>query len=239
MKVDILAVGVHPDDIELSCCGTILKHIDMGKKVGILDLTRGELGTRGTAETRDEEAANAAKIMGVSFRKNARMADGFFTHSQENLLKIIEIIRFCQPEIVLNNAIRDRHPDHGKAAKLVSDACFLSGLVKIETKGEDGRTQEKWRPKAMYHYIQDYRLEPDFVIDITPYFEKKIKAIMAYKTQFYNPKSKEPETPISSKAFLDFLRARATDMGRPSGYHYAEGFMAGRTIGLKSLFDLD
>lgn len=239
MKVDILAIGVHPDDIELSCCGTILKHIDMGKKVGILDLTRGELGTRGTAETRDEEAANAAIIMGTSFRKNARMADGFFTHTQENLLKIIKVIRFCQPEIVLNNATSDRHPDHGRAAKLVSDACFLSGLIKIETKGEDGKVQEKWRPKAMYHYIQDYRLEPDFVIDITPYFEKKVKSILAYKTQFYNPESKEPETPISSKAFMDFLQARAVGMGRPAGYKYAEGFIAGRTIGLKNLFDLD
>ncbi|MGK0389665.1 MAG: bacillithiol biosynthesis deacetylase BshB1 [Maribacter sp.] len=239
MKVDILAIGVHPDDIELSCCGTILKHIEMGKKVGILDLTRGELGTRGTAETRDEEAADAAKIMGTSFRKNTKMADGFFTHTQENLLKIIEVIRFCQPEIILNNAINDRHPDHGRAAKLVSDACFLSGLIKIETKGEDGKIQDKWRPKSMYHYIQDYRLEPDFVIDITPYFEKKVETIMAYKTQFYNPESNEPETPISSKAFMDFLQGRAVGMGRPVGYQYGEGFISGRTIGVKSLFDLD
>jgi bacillithiol biosynthesis deacetylase BshB1 len=239
MKVDILAIGVHPDDIELSCCGTILKHIEIGKKVGILDLTRGELGTRGTAGTRDKEAADAAKIMGASFRKNARMADGFFMHTQENLLKIIEVIRFCQPEIVLNNAISDRHPDHGRAAKLVSDACFLSGLIKIETKRKDGEIQEKWRPKSMYHYIQDYRLKPDFVIDITPYFDKKVEAIMAYKTQFYNPESNEPETPISSKAFMDFLQGRAVGMGRPAGYQYAEGFIAGRTIGVKNIFDLD
>lgn len=239
MKVNILAIGVHPDDIELSCAGTILKHIDMGKKVGILDLTRGELGTRGTAETRDEEAANAAEILGISFRSNARMADGFFEHNQENLIKIIEVIRYCQPEIVLNNAIDDRHPDHGRAAKLVADACFLSGLVKIETKGKDGKAQEKWRPKSMYHYIQDYFLKPDFVVDITPFIEKKIESILAYKTQFFNPESKEPETPISSKAFMDFLYARGMDMGRPAGYRYGEGFNVSRVPGVKSLFELD
>lgn len=239
MKVDILAIGVHPDDIELACSGTILKHIDMGKKVGVLDLTRGELGTRGTAETRDEEAANASKILGISFRSNARMADGFFTHSQENLIKIIEVIRYCQPEIVLNNAIDDRHPDHGRAAKLVADACFLSGLVKIETKDKNGQPQEKWRPKSMYHYIQDYNLKPDFVIDITPFIDRKIESILAYKTQFFNPESKEPETPISSKAFLDFLYARSRDMGRPAGYKYGEGFNVSRIPGVTSLFELE
>jgi len=236
-KLDILAIGVHPDDVELSSTGTLLKHIDMGKKVGILDLTRGELGTRGSAESRDEEAADSARIMGIDVRENVAMADGFFTHTEENLRKIITVLRKYQPDIVLANAISDRHPDHGRAAKLTSDACYLSGLVKIETTADD-KPQDKWRPKAFYHYIQDYYHAPDFVIDITPYIEKKIEAIMAYKTQFYNPDSKEPQTPISSKAFLDFLYARAQEMGRPAGFKYAEGFNVVRTPGINDLFDL-
>ncbi len=239
MKVDILAIGVHPDDVELSCSGTLIKHIRQGYKVGLLDLTRGELGTRGTAETRDQEAADAAVILGASFRKNVAMADGFFTHSEENLRKIIRVIRFCQPSIVLSNAIRDRHPDHGRASKLISDACFLSGLVKIETKDDQGLVQDKWRPKAVYNYIQDFYIKPDFVIDISDVVDEKVQSILAYKTQFYNPESAEPETPISSKAFLDFLYSRWRDMGRPAGYEYAEGFTVERITGVKDLFQLD
>lgn len=239
MKVDILAIGVHPDDIELSCAGTLLKHQSLGKTFGLLDLTRGELGTRGTAETRDQEAADAAEILGAAFRKNVAMADGFFTHTEENLRKIIQVIRYCQPSIVLNNATSDRHPDHGRASKLISDACFLSGLVKIESLDDDGNIQEKWRPQSVYNYIQDYYIKPDFVIDITPFVEKKTASILAYKTQFYNPESNEPETPISSKAFLDFLYSRWTEMGRPAGYKYAEGFTVNRILGVKNLFELD
>ena len=237
MKLNILAIAVHPDDVELSCAGTLLKHIDMGKKVGILDLTRGELGSRGTAETRDVEAADSTKILGVHVRENVRMADGFFTHTEENLRRIIAILRKYQPDIVLANALNDRHPDHGRAAKLTADACFLSGLVRIETE-LDGKIQDKWRPKALYHYIQDYYRKPDFVIDITSYMEQKTKAIMAFKTQFFDPESKEPETPISSKAFLDFLSARAQEMGRPAGFLYAEGFEVVRIPGVNDLFDL-
>jgi bacillithiol biosynthesis deacetylase BshB1 len=241
MKLDILAIGVHPDDVELSCSGTLLKHMDMGKSVGILDLTRGELGSRGTAETRDVESKNAAEVLGVSYRKNANLADGFFTHSPDNIKKIIHFIRETKPEIVLANAISDRHPDHGRAAKLVADACFYAGLIKIETVDEQGRSQKAWRPKAVYHYIQDHNLEPDFVIDVSPYMDKKIEAILAYKTQFYNPNDKNssmPSTPISSKAFFDFLRAKGASYGRIANFEYAEGYQVARTPGVKNLFDL-
>ncbi len=236
-KLDILAIGVHPDDIELACSGTLLKHIAEGKKVGLLDLTRGELGTRGSAELRDEEAAESARLMGAVARENLAMADGFFEHKEGNLKAIIHVIRKYQPEIVLINAVSDRHPDHGRAAKLCADACFLSGLIKVETK-EMGVLQDKWRPKAVYHYIQDYYHKPDFVIDISPFIDKKVELIMAFKSQFYNPDSKEPETPISSKAFMDFLHARAQEFGRPAGFQYAEGFMTTRITGVNSLFDL-
>ncbi len=238
MKVDVLAVGVHPDDVELSCSGTLLKHIDQGGTVGLLDLTRGELGSRGTAETRDAEAADAAKIMGASFRKNVAMADGFFQYNPENIKKIIEVIRWCKPDVVLANAIRDRHPDHGRSAKLVSDACFYSGLIKIETKDEEGNDQEKWRPRALYHYIQDYHIKPDFVVDISPYIDKKMELIFAYKTQFYNPESKEPETPISSPEFIEFIKSRNREFGRPAGFTFAEGFTVARTPGVKGITDL-
>jgi N-acetylglucosamine malate deacetylase 1 len=242
MKIDILAIGVHPDDVELSCCGTLLRHISQGKKIGLLDLTRGELGTRGTAELRDEEAAASAKKMGAMFRENLRMADGFFQYSEENLLKIIRILRWCQPEIVLANAPDDRHPDHGRAAKLAADACFYSGLVKIETLGNDGKSQQKWRPKAIYHYIQDKDLEPDFVVDISPFIEKKMELVQTFRSQFYQPGENEYEnelsTPISGKDFLDFLRAKNRAFGRPLGVEYAEGFIAGRTFGVNNLFDL-
>ena len=241
MKIDILAIGVHPDDVELSCSGTLLKHIAAGKTVGLLDLTRGELGTRGTADIRDQEAAEAARLMGAKFRDNARMADGFFQYSEENIRKIIPYIRKYQPEIVLANALDDRHPDHGRAAKLVADACFYSGLVKIETRDESGNLQDRWRPKALYHYIQDRNIEPDFVVDISPFMEQKMQSILAYKTQFYNPeegKAEGPQTPISSKAFYDFLKAKFAAYGRIANFDYAEGFQVNRAPGVRDLFDL-
>lgn len=237
MKVDILAIGVHPDDIELSCCGTLLHHINEGKTVGLLDLTCGELGTRGTPEIRLEEAEAASQMIGALVRGNLEMADGFFEYTKENMLKIVEIIRLMRPEIVLANAISDRHPDHGRAAKLTADACFYSGLRRIETEWE-GEAQEAWRPKAVYHYIQDHNLTPDFVVDITPYMDKKIDIVMAYKSQFYDPNSKEPETPISGKQFLEFIRSKNATYGRIAGFAYAEGFTVARTIGVRNLFDL-
>ena len=240
MKVDILAIGVHPDDIELACSGTLLKHIDLGKTVGLLDLTTGELGTRGSGPIRLIEAANSAKMMGAKFRKNIQIADGFFRYSQTNLLKIISVIRGCQPDIILANSLTDRHPDHGRAAKLVADACFYSGLVKVETTGEDGSKQERWRPQALYHYIQDRNLVPDFVVDITGYEDKKEALILAFKTQFFDPDSDSSElsTPISGKDFLEFLRAKAKTYGRPANFQSAEGFNVDRTIGVKNLFNL-
>ncbi len=237
MKLDILAIGVHPDDVELSCAGTLLHHVQMGKKVGILDLTAGELGTRGSAEIRMKEAEAASRMMGAAVRVNLGMADGFFEYDKENLLEIIEIIRLFQPEIILTNAISDRHPDHGRAAKLTADACFYSGLIKIETKWED-EVQAPWRPKTVYHYVQDYYLEPDFVVDITPYVEKKIDIIQCYKTQFYDPDSKENNTPISTKSFLELITGKAQLLGRPAGFEYAEAFTKTRTVGVKNLFDL-
>jgi len=239
MKLDILAIGVHPDDVELSCSGTLLKHIDMGKKIGLLDLTRGELGTRGSAEIRDQEAADSARLMGALVRDNLRMADGFFKNDKANQLKIVQILRKYQPEIVLANALSDRHPDHGRAAKLVHDACFLSGLIKIPTNDADGKLQDRWRPKALYHYIQDYDLKPDFVVDITPHMEKKLELIFAFKSQFYNPDSKEPISPISEKSFIDFIQSKNRSFGRPVGADFAEGFNVARSMGVRSLFDLE
>ncbi|NRB61155.1 MAG: bacillithiol biosynthesis deacetylase BshB1 [Winogradskyella sp.] len=239
MKLDILAFGAHPDDVELSCAATIAKEVSKGKKVGIIDLTRGELGTRGTAETRDAEATDAANILGVTLRKNMEFADGFFLNDKAHQLEIIKEIRKYMPEIVLCNAIDDRHIDHGKGSKLVSDACFLSGLVKIDTKHEDDEHwQEPWRPKYVYHYIQWKNLEPDFVVDVTGFMDTKLEAVLAYKTQFYDPKSKEPETPISSKNFTDSVKYRARDLGRLIGTEYAEGFTVERFPAVESLFDL-
>jgi len=238
MKVDILAIGVHPDDIELACSGTLLKHIDLGKTVGLLDLTTGELGTRGSGPIRLIEAANSAKMMGAKFRKNIQIADGFFRYSQTNLLKIISVIRGCQPEIILANSLTDRHPDHGRAAKLVADACFYSGLIKVQTTDEEGNNQDRWRPQALYHYIQDRNLVPDFVVDITGYEDKKEALILAFKTQFFDPDSSELSTPISGKDFLEFLRAKAKTYGRPANFQSAEGFNVDRTIGVKNLFNL-
>jgi bacillithiol biosynthesis deacetylase BshB1 len=237
MKLDILAFGAHPDDVELGCSGTILKEVSLGKKVGIVDLTRGELGTRGSAEIRDQEASDAAKILGVSVRENLNMRDGFFVNDEKHQLEIIKMIRKYQPEIVLCNAIDDRHIDHGKGSKLVSDACFLSGLMKIETV-LDGEIQKPWRPKVVYHYIQWKNIEPDFVVDITGFTDKKIESILAYRSQFYDPNSKEPESPISSKNFLESLNYRSRDLGRLTGVEHAEGFTVERYLAVNSLGDL-
>lgn len=233
MKVDVLAIGAHPDDVELGCGGTIAKLISEGKKVAIIDLTQGELGTRGTNETRAIEAKNAAEILGISARENLKMKDGFLVNSEEYQLRIIKAIRTYQPEIVFCNAVDDRHPDHAKAAKLASDACFLSGLIKIETE-ESGKKQEKWRPKQVFHYIQWKNLEPDFVIDISGFLDKKIESCLAYKTQFYDPTSTEPTTPISSKSFLDSITYRAQDLGRLADVEHAEGFTTEKTLALKN-----
>ncbi|WP_395077334.1 bacillithiol biosynthesis deacetylase BshB1 [Flavobacterium sp.] len=237
MKLDILAFGAHPDDVELGCGATIAKEISLGKSVGIIDLTRGELGTRGTAETRDIEASNASKILKVSVRGNLGFRDGFFKNNVKNQLEIIKMLRKYKPEIVLCNAIEDRHIDHGKGSKLVSDACFLSGLVKIET-SLDGKIQEVWRPKLVYHYIQWKNIEPDFVVDVSDFMEIKMEAIKAYQTQFYNPNSKEPESPITSKNFLDSVLYRAQDLGRLIGSNYGEGFTVERYLAVNSLNDL-
>lgn len=237
MKLDILAFGAHPDDVELSCGGTIAKEVANGKKVGVIDLTRGELGTRGTAETRDKEAFNAAKILGVSMRTNLEFADGFFVNDKEHQLAIIRMIRKYKPEIILCNAIDDRHIDHGKGSKLVSDACFLSGLIKIKTE-DDGVLQKPWRPKQVYHYIQWKNLEPDFAVDISGFIDKKMDSVLAYKTQFFDAKSKEPQTPISSKNFTDSIIYRSRDLGRLIGVEHAEGFTVERYPAVDSLFDL-
>ncbi|WP_298759165.1 bacillithiol biosynthesis deacetylase BshB1 [uncultured Psychroserpens sp.] len=237
MKLDILAFGAHPDDVELGCGGTVAKEVANGKKVGIIDLTRGELGTRGTAETRDVEARDAAKILGVTVRENLSFADGFFINDKKHQLEIIKMVRKYQPDIVLCNAFDDRHIDHGKGSKLVSDACFLSGLIKIET-ALDGAPQEKWRPKQVYHYIQWKNLEPDFAVDISSHIDTKMESVLAYKTQFYDPNSDEPQTPISSKNFTDSIKYRARDLGRLIGTEYAEGFNVERYVAVDSLFDL-
>jgi bacillithiol biosynthesis deacetylase BshB1 len=237
MKLDILAFGAHPDDVELGCGGTLAKEITLGKKVGIIDLTRGELGTRGSASLRDKEACNAKEILGVSIRENLAFADGFFINDKKHQLEIIKVLRKYQPDIVLCNAIDDRHIDHPKGSKLVSDACFLSGLLKISTNFE-GKEQEKWRPKHVYHYIQWKNIEPDFVVDISGYIDIKVNAVMAYSSQFYDPKSKELETPITSKNFIDSIVYRAQDLGRLIGVEMAEGFTVERYAAVESLSDL-
>lgn len=237
MKLDILVFAAHPDDAELSCSGTIASHITQGKKVGLVDLTAGELGTRGNVVTRAQEAEEATKILGLAVRENLGFADGFFTDDRTHQLAIIAKIRKYRPEVVLANAIEDRHIDHGRASNLVHNGCFLSGLPKIETQ-ENNQEQSAWRPKALYHYIQDRYIRPTFVVDITPYWEVKLASIRAYKTQFFNPGSKEPDTPISSSDFLYFLEARARDMGRLIGVTFGEGFTKATPPGVKSLFDL-
>ena len=237
MKLDILAFGAHPDDVELSASGTIAKEVSLGKKVGIIDLTRGELGTRGTAEIRDKEAAKAAEILGVVTRENLRFRDGFFVNDEKHQLEIIKMIRKYKPEIVLCNAIDDRHIDHGKGSKLVSDACFLSGLMKIET-DFDGLKQEAWRPKQVYHYIQWKNIEPDFAVDVTGFMDKKVASVLAYSSQFFDSNSNEPITPITSKNFLDSITYRAQDLGRIVGVDFAEGFTVERCLVVNSLDDL-
>jgi bacillithiol biosynthesis deacetylase BshB1 len=236
-KIDILAFGIHPDDVELSCSGTLAKHIALGKKVAICDLTQGELGTRGNAVLRLEEAENAKNIVGVSFRENLKMEDIWAENSQSNILIMIEIIRKYQPEIVLCNAKEDRHPDHQKGYEMAQRACFASGLPKIETKFEN-KTQQAWRPKAVYSYIQSNFLDPDFVVDITEYMDKKLEAISAFKSQFFNPEMDEPNTFISDKSFLDMIKSQNLIFGKAIGVQYAEGFHTARYMGVDNLFYL-
>jgi N-acetylglucosamine malate deacetylase 1 len=236
MKLDILVLAAHPDDAELGCGGTIAKHISLGHKVGIVDFTRGELGTRGTPQTREKEAAESARILGVSVRENLGLKDGFFQNDQENQVAVVRAIRKYRPEIVLANAVYDRHPDHGKGSELANDSCFLAGLEKIET-SEGGKLQTPWRPKVVYHYIQSQLIEPDFVIDISEFWEKKMMAVRAFQTQFYNPASKEPDTYISNPGFLKLLESRANEFGHAIGANYGEGFTVRRIIGVNNLFD--
>lgn len=234
MQLDILAFGVHPDDVELGCAGSLLAAIAEGKKIGIIDLTQGELGTRGTAETRAVEAANAAKILGVYHRENLKMADGFLQNDELHQRKIIEVIRRFRPSIIFANAPEDRHPDHGKSAKLVADAAFLSGLRKIETLDASGNMQAAWRPSYVFHYIQDRFLEPSFIVDISPYIDQKMEAILAYTTQFFNPALNEPSTYISSPQFLNVLKGRDAMLGKRIGVDYGEGFITEKTLGISS-----
>lgn len=237
MKLDLLAFGAHPDDVELSCAGTIIKHVSLGYKVGIVDLTRGELGTRGSAEIRSEEAAAATSIMGIHARENLGMRDGFFLNDETHRLQVIKMIRKYHPEIVLANAIADRHPDHGRGAELVRDACFLSGLKKIETRSE-GIRQDPWRPRLLYHYVQDQWLDPDVLIDISGYWDRRMEAIRCFRSQFYDASSKEPVTYISTAAFLTSLEFRAQTLGKMIGVDYAENFTTERKTGIDHLFVL-
>ena len=232
MKLDVLAFGAHPDDIELGCGGTLIKHIEQNYKVGIIDFTKGDLGTRGTAEIRLKEADIAGKAMGLSIRENLKFKDGFFKNDDFHKRELIKKIRLYRPEIVLTNAPSDRHPDHGRASQITIDACFLSGLEKIDT------SQEVWRPKAIYHYIQFNNLKPDFVVDISQYFDRKIDVIMKYKSQFYDPNSKETDTVISSKEFFDSIEYRAKDLGRQTFCEYAEGFISHQLPKINFLNDL-
>jgi N-acetylglucosamine malate deacetylase 1 len=238
MKLNLLAFAAHPDDAELGCSGTLIAHIAAGNKVGVVDLTRGELGTRGTPETRLQEAEDASRVMGLLVRDNLEMADGFFQNDKTHRLKVIEKIRQYQPEIVLMNAVNDRHPDHGRASQLVSESCFLAGLKMIETKSVEGKNQAPWRPKAVYHFIQDRYIKPDLVVDITPFWNKKMETIRAFKSQFYNPDDSSPNTYISSPEFLDFIESRAKEYGHAIGVTYGEGFTVERLVGVKNLFDL-
>ena len=238
MKLDILVLAAHPDDAEISCAGTIARHIAMGHKVGIVDFTKGELGTRGTVEIRAAEAAEAAKILGVSIRENLGLRDGFFENDATHQLAVIRAIRKYQPSIVLANAVYDRHIDHGRGASLAYDACFLSGLVRIDTKDENGNSQGPWRPGVVYHYIQSLYIEPDFIVDVSDYWDIKIEALKAFKSQFYDPQSAEIQTYISSPGFVKMIEARASDWGYAIGVKYGEGFTTRRYPGVNSLFDL-
>lgn len=237
MKLDILAFGAHPDDVELSCGATLAKEVSLGKTVGVVDLTRGELGTRGSAEIRDTESAKAAEILGLAVRENLRFRDGFFVNDEAHQMEVIKMLRKYCPDIVLCNAVDDRHIDHGKGSKLVIDACFLSGLRRIETE-IDGKPQEAWRPKVVYHYIQWKNLVPDFVVDVTGFMDVKVDSLMAYSSQFYDPNSTDPVTPIATKNFKDSILYRAADLGRLIGSEYAEGFTVERYVAVNSLGDL-
>ncbi len=234
IKLDVLAFAAHPDDVELSCSGTLLKLTKQGKKVGIVDLTQGELGTRGSASLRLVEAQNSSKILGISVRENLNLGDGFFENNRENKIKIIEALRKYKPTMVLANALNDRHIDHGRGARLVADACFLSGLRKIETE-TDGVPQEAWRPNLVLHYIQDYYMKPNIVVDVTEVWSQKIESINAFSSQFYSADSKEPVTPISGEDFFEFLEGRAKEMGRPVGAKYGEGFVCERPLQIEDL----
>jgi N-acetylglucosamine malate deacetylase 1 len=238
MKLDILVLAAHPDDAELGCGGTIAKHVAAGYKVGIIDFTQGELGTRGTVESRFTEAAEAAKIQGVIVRENLKLRDGFFQNDESHQLKVIQAIRRYQPELILTNAIRDRHSDHGKGAKLAIDASFLSGLAKIVTTDDNGIKQAPWRPRSVYHFIQSDFITPDIIVDISSHWETKVNAIKAFKTQFFDPDSNEPETYISKPGFLKMIEGRAIEFGHAIGVQYGEGFTVNRFPGVKSLFDL-
>jgi bacillithiol biosynthesis deacetylase BshB1 len=237
MKLDILVIAAHPDDAELACSGTIAAHISKGYKVGILDLTKGEMGTRGTPEIRIQESEEASKILGISVRENLGFKDIFFKDDDSHRLEIVKIIRKYKPEIVLANAVTDRHPDHGKGSALASNACFMSGLRKIET-AIDGNNQDPWRPKYIYHYIQNNFIKPDFIVDITDFWEVKIESIKAFRSQFYDPNNKEPQSFISSAEFLDFVEARSREYGHSIMVKYGEGFTVERTLGIRDLFDL-
>ncbi len=238
MKLDLLAFASHPDDAELGCGGTLIAEAARGRRTGIIDLTLGELGTRGTAETRAQEALDAGRLLGLSVRRNLGLADGFFRNDRESQLAVIQQLRDLQPDIVLCNAPADRHPDHGRGAQLVADACFLSGLAKVETLAVDGTPQAPWRPRLVYHYIQDRLLTPDFIVDISGHWEAKVDAIRAFRTQFFDPQATEPNTYISSPEFLKFLEARAREMGHLGGFEFGEPFIAPRKVGVRSVFDL-
>ncbi|MBL7774331.1 MAG: bacillithiol biosynthesis deacetylase BshB1 [Chitinophagaceae bacterium] len=237
MKLDILAIGAHPDDVELACSGILILHKQLGYKTGVIDLTRGELGTRGTAETRDIESAKAAEILGLDMRMNLRFRDGFFQNDETHQLALMKMIRKYQPNIVLINAPHDRHPDHGKGAALAKDTCFLAGLSKIETE-LDGENQKAWRPKRVFHYIQDIHIEPHIIIDVTPVFEQRMESIRAYASQFYNENYDGPKTYISSNNFMNYIESRCRDFGKRIGTEYGEGLVTTAGFGLKSFDDM-
>lgn len=237
MKLNLLVLAAHPDDAELGCGGTILKHISLGYKVGVVDFTRGELGTRGTADIRDKEAEESSRILGLHARENLKLADGYFQNSKEDQLKVVAAIRKYQPDIVLANARYDRHPDHGRGSDLAYDSCFLAGLPKVKTT-LDGKEQSPWRPSVVYHYIQSLLIQPDLVVDITDFWDKKMEAVRAFRTQFFDPQSQEPETYISNPGFLKLLDSRANEFGHAIGVKYGEGFTVRRFVGVNNLFDL-
>lgn len=238
MKLDILVFAAHPDDAELGCSATIAKHVAMGYKVGIIDLTQGELGTRGSVELRAEEAAEASRILGVSVRENLKLRDGFFVNDEQHQLPLIQAVRRYRPSIILANAVYDRHVDHGKASSLAYDAAFLAGLARISTRDVDGTEQSPWRPAVVYHYIQSLFIAPDFIVDVSEHWETKVRAIGAFRSQFFNPNSSEPETYISKPGFMKMIEARGIEFGHAIGATYGEGFTVRRFPGVRSLFDL-